>query len=64
MDGKIIKNYIAQSDNMITQEAAGNHQPLNSKHHFTTGVVTLWEKISLDNPTCKFAVEVLKQHHY
>lgn len=27
MDGKIIKDHIAQSDNMVTQESAGNHQP-------------------------------------
>lgn len=64
IDGKIIQNHIAHSDNMVTQEPAGNHQPLNSKHNFTTGLVSLWEKLSLDNPICKFAVEVLKQHHY
>lgn len=51
MDAKKYKNkYIAQSDNMVTQKAARNHQSLNLKHLFTTGVVTLWEKISLDNP--------------
>lgn len=39
MDGKITKNWIVQSNNMVTQEAAGN-QSLNLKHHFTTEMVT------------------------
>lgn len=35
---------------MVIQKAAKNHQSLNLECNFTTGVKTLWEKISLDNP--------------